>query len=428
MIGATNARDSMTPSSMTAAVAAAVPALYAAAAGILQWLATRTQPLGPDAQAFLGIASSFSPDTLVGGPREPVWVTLMAIPVGLVGPNPDVPRLMGVIGFVLMIVAFQSAAWNLFGRTWAIISALLLATRPWLAFQAARGLREETAAALILLFGIGIVLSGRRPGRYVWLALGAALIALLRWDSLLLTIPVLGVALLFRRIRLRYWVTCAVLIAAVVSPLVVGNWVKNGDPMYHSNIHARFFRNVEFQGKPGFLTPEEVAANSFGGPPTTWAGYLLGLHTPVQLAQRAAIGAAGIPYGEVFYALFYPERLVRLQQLGGLDIHFAEFLAAGLLAALGLLGGVFLLLGRAWPLGLILFLSIIEFAPIGEIFDPRLAITADPFLLLGCLEMLAVFTRRRDAKVLAERFWRLASLGGRAPWTRGAAVEPILKP
>jgi len=389
-----------------------LPSAYAALLGIAEWLFHRSDPLQPDAQAFLAWADSFGPLSLVGGTREPVWVALMALPVRLVGPSPDVPRLLGVSGFVLMVGSFQLVAERLYGRNRAAIAAAILATSPWLTFQAAEGLREETSAALLLLFGIGVVSVGKDTKRIAGLAFFVGLIAMLRWDTLLITLPVSAVALAVHRVQIRYWVMSVAVVAVVVSLLVIGNWVRYGDPMYHSNIHARFFRNVEFQDKPGFLTSQEVAANNFAGPSVTWAGYLFGLHTPAQLAKRTVVGTVRIVGGEAYYSLFYPEKPFEPHQIGEFLLILAKVTLVALLVLLGVVGGLFLLPGPTWPLGVILLLSIVEFTPIGDMCDLRLAITTIPFTLLGILETLALLTQRWQRGPVVARLRHLARLGG----------------
>ena len=96
------------------------------------------------------MAKSFTYLSLVSGPREPLWIALLALPVKIFGAHPDVIRLFGVIGFASLLLAFQLIARTLYGSLTAGIAALLLASSPWLIFRSTRGLREEASNARTL--------------------------------------------------------------------------------------------------------------------------------------------------------------------------------------------------------------------------------------------------------------------------------------
>jgi hypothetical protein len=369
---------------------ACVPAVVAAAAGLRQWLSVREGPLTGDAVGYMDIATAWTPLDLVGGRREPVWPTLVALPVRLLGPEPDIIRLLGVAGFVLLVMSFQLVARKLYGSLWAAAGALALAMSPWLIHQSARGYREETTAALVLLFALGVMSARSNPKRLPALAAGAALVGLLRFDTLLLTLPTLLVAFTLHRPPVRVWLASAVVFAALVSPILFGNWIRFGDPMYHVNFHARRFTNKEFRDQPGFPTSAELK-NLSDGPPTTWGAYLFELHTPTELATRTLSGVQHIGLRQARVLMFYPNLP---------EARSPVSIVSALMALTGVLGGALLLRGAAWSFGLLMFLSLVEFAPIARLTDDRLALTFIPLLVLGYLQALVVLTRHARLRLL----------------------------
>src|SRR5260370_36248432 len=108
-------------------------------------------------------------------------------------------------------------------------------------------------------------------------------------------LPVLGLALVRDRPSPLTWGLGPALVAVLVGPLLIANYVEYGDPLYHSNSHARFFRNIEFPGQPGF-----------DGPPITWTQHVVGLHSKTTLVERAVKSFETIPFTVVNLAVFTP--------------------------------------------------------------------------------------------------------------------------
>ncbi len=378
-----------------AGILAFLPALCAVTTGIFQWMAVRTQPLDSDAQYFLQLARTINPLSAATTSREPLWSALIALAGVFGGPSKDVVELVGVAGFVLMVTSFQMVARRLFGTLWAGVAALCLAVSPWLIYQSARGLREETSAALVLLLALVLVSAQWSYRKAIGVGILVGLSAILRWDTLLLALPVLVLATVLRKCSPQ-WLAISVATALVItSPLVVGNWWRYGDPMYFSNIHAVWFRNLEFRDQPGFPTSAELAKDSYAGPHISWSYYLFGLHTPEEMAKRTLWGVAAIPYGTTSLTIFRAVGKPVPPQLAFTSLeNFVKVFIPALLVLAGALGGVLLLLSPDWVFGAILFLSVAE-------FDPRLAITVVPFLLLGMmktLQMVSSLVRGRSVK------------------------------
>lgn len=347
----------------------------------------RGVPLQPDAANYLALADTFGWHRLWGGVREPVWPTLLAGPIAVAGPDPMVLRAFGLLFFPLLVVAFQHLATSVVSRWWALLGGLLVAISPWLRVQALEGLREVPAAAGLLLLVAALV---RRRGSYGWregllLGTGAALLALLRWDTILISVPLLVLSALLRRAHPRDTAVALSAIAVLTAPLTMGNLQQYGDPLHHSNIHAVFFRNVEFGGQPGYPTREELARDGYAGPPTSWAAYLFrdrplgdlknktlegGPIGVLEISKVAATGRARHDH----YALQLPPESDDLVPWGFL-------LSTGAATLL-------LLHRRQWHLAVFVPLVVFQLAPVQHIMDARLGISVYPVSVLCVLVVL----------------------------------------
>jgi hypothetical protein len=377
-------------------LAGLLPGAYALATGLHRFSQVHGARLDPDAITYLRLAAHMTPATVLTGQKEPLWPALLAIPVSVVGAHPGVIRLLGVAGFLLLVVAFQRLVALLYGRAWGIMAALLFAASPWLIYQAARGLREEASAGLVLLFAAGVI-KGTHGRRLMLLAAGAAVIALLRWDSTLLTLPTLAVATIISRPGVRRAALSAAIFAMVVAPLLIMQKLTYGEPLYFANGRAAgFFRNQEFQGRPGFPTVAQVSRDAYTGERISWFEYFFHLHTPQETAGRALAGLVSLPLSVTRCAVAFPRRgwftapewptLALARDL--------PTLLTWLIVVSGFAGAVLLVRRRGtWPLPLMLAMSILMFAPIAKLIDPRLLMPALPFLVIGAIE--AVHAGRR---------------------------------
>lgn len=367
-----------------------IPLVYGLVLSIREYYRVEDTTIFPDTANFLDLAAIFPRDTYWGGFREPVWTTLLVGPVKLFGHGEIVARSLSMVGFLVLIVVVQWTARTFWGRAWGLVAAIGIAASPFLVTHSVSGLREETAAAGIVAFGC-IVCRGP-TSRRGWLALAvfAALLALLRWDTVTLVLPVFALAMLLRRVDWRTIVGSAVVFLALISPLVIGNASIHDDPLYHTNIHSVFYRNQEFAGQPGYPSIEAVAERAFTGPPDTWLNYVFGEHELDEVAKRAVRGPvfATLYIGglAVFGGNQAPPPAVELPTLGIFadNVQIVEWL----LFFGGIAGAVLMIRNRRWPLAMLLGLSVFAHFPIVNLdgYDFRLEIAIWPLLLLANIE------------------------------------------
>jgi len=372
-------------------IAEVLPAAVALTLGTSLAIALRDRVLDPDVLEFEAIARNMSLATVIGGAREPLWPVLFILPVRLLGDQSALAiRLIGVLAFVFMVVVFQHLVRELFGRRWSIVAALLMAATPWLLYQAVRGLREQTAAALVMLLVLAILPPKVTGRRIVILFALAGITGLLRWDAMVVMLPVLGLTLLIRRPRPLVWIAGPAVVALLVGPLLLVNYVDYGDAFVHSNIHARFYRNVEFHDQPGFVTSAQMKISSFSGPPITWTQYVFGLHSNAELARRAVTSFATIPLRLISEAIFiskaqylFPSAVAAILQAVAPFVSVVIWLAA-------VVGGLSLLRSRAWAVPVILGETILLYSPIANLIEYRLVLTALPLLGICVLQAIRI--------------------------------------
>jgi 4-amino-4-deoxy-L-arabinose transferase-like glycosyltransferase len=330
-----------------------------------------------------------TPQTVFGGLREPLWPLLLVPAVRLLGSHSDIAiRMIGVLGFAFMVFAFQLLTRRLFGRTTGTVACVLLAACPWLVYQAARGLREETSAGLILVLCFALIVPKVGGRRFIALFALAGITGLLRWDAMVVMLPVIGLAMLIHRPPPVVWIAGPALLVLLVGPLLVANYFDHGDALYHSNIHARFFRNLEFHDQPGFPTSAEIAKFAFTGPPITWTQYVFGLHSPAVLAERAVRAFEIIPINVTTLAVFYGAQHEPLPGAIETAVGAVKTPVVLILWALAAAGGLFMIRTRAWSVPLILFGIILMYSPIAGLIDFRLVLTTLPLLAICAMDSL----------------------------------------
>jgi 4-amino-4-deoxy-L-arabinose transferase-like glycosyltransferase len=323
-------------------------------------------PLDPDAQSYRAYAQAL---TWIGphgfysasfGEREPLYPALVRVALTLLGDSDLSLRLLTLalsIGVVYLTFRLGRA---LFGFGGGLGAGMLLGLSVPAVIESGRGLRVELEA--LLLTGSAWLLLGKRGS----LTFGRAGLAGLLAGALLLTrfpyAPALIVlfaasAWWHRDLGPRVWrpILVATTIALVlVLPHRVALALRHGDEGYDVHRTLRWIANQEFQGQPGFPSPEGVVRDPYAGPRITLAQYYFGLHSPWEVAWRSARGLAraGLNLSPVGYV--EEVRAVLGLRLGWVDI---------LVTALGVIGLPILMSRRnAGWIVLVLLLGLVHVA------------------------------------------------------------------
>lgn len=277
-----------------------------------------SNPLAPDAIYYRYIADQMR-SPLDTETREPLFIWFVKGMFFVFGSSDLNLRILTVILSIGCIVLLFIVARSLFNGFVAVFATFLYATNSSLIVLSVRGLRHELFTMFVLVFVWFLIRGTRSPVKklegslanqltdqptnrptdnpiLLGLIAGIGLLANLGFYSFIFPgIIYFGIR---RRLHFTRIILPIFLSLVVVSPVLIHNRVLYGDFMYSVNVHAPFYRNIEFAGKPGFPTKEEVANNSFCGPELTMFDYIFRLHSPAEVVRRSVVGFWRIYAGE----------------------------------------------------------------------------------------------------------------------------------
>jgi hypothetical protein len=237
-------------------------------------------PIEPDCDVYLSLAKRL-PSLFDTDFREPLFIWMVRVFTSLTAPNGLNLRLMTVILSILCIYATYQTGRRLLGNAPALLASLAVAISPLLIYYAQGGLRLELTILTVLPFYYLAMRKSPNPTLSESLELGswAGLNLLNVLSSYVFTVPLM----VYKAIRDRFawWkMTLAILLSfLIVTPHLVHNKKQFDDFFYSVNIHAKYYRNREFAGRPGFPTLSEVIKDGYAGPPTTTFHYIFGMHS-----------------------------------------------------------------------------------------------------------------------------------------------------
>lgn len=337
----------------------------------------RRKPLDPDARGFLEIVESgaWYATAASTGPwvREPAWIWVARTGGWALGTTENTLRLMSLLAGLLVVAQTARLGSRWFGPAVGLAGATGVALAPqWLEWSA-RGLRTEWYALVVLTFVFEWEKARERRANGAGaarLGLLAAAAQLTYISSAAWTFPLLLVwALGGRRGATRFVAAAAISLLPLLPHLVFNyRFQDSRDPLFSSNIHARYYKNYEFQDKPGHLTREEFLRDPYAGPPVTTMKYLLGMHSPAELARGMARGGWNI----------FARRVAGIEQFGASKTLVAVY-ALGVLAALLGRGG-----GGRRSVGIWIWMSLpfLYLASLPGGMDTRLVAFLTPWMWL----------------------------------------------
>ena len=254
------------------------------------------QHLDPDAVGYFDIAQKGgglfqTATTLAPYIREPLFIWLIKIIFLFLSKTQTALRILTFLLSLAVIPAVYIVVKRITDARAGLGAAFACAANPYFIFMSARGLRMELfiLCTLGLLYALILMQEWAKWG-WLWTGLAAGALCLTQVTSLSYVIP------LIIYFGCRRSVRPLALAAALVMPLFMiashlhFNYKQFGDPLYSTNIHARFYRNREFVGRPGFPTVQEVKADPYTGEPITSYGYIIKLHTIPQIIKISSRG------------------------------------------------------------------------------------------------------------------------------------------
>jgi hypothetical protein len=235
------------------------------------------------------------------GWREPGWIWIIKAWSWLTGSATLMhQRLLTIALSTLLLWVAYTLFRDYTGRPLVgLLAAGLLGMNPYLIGLSTQGMREEAYLIAVLCFVYVVFVSGARlslRGQVIGLALSGVAVQLLRFNSYVILIPLLAVWAWRQTAGKRRYVALPVAFIVLLSvPHMVHNSRAYGDPMYSVNVHYAWTRNHEFVnfkkiGCDGCPSQEELQVNCCGGPPVGLYGYLFGMHSLEEIAERTSRG------------------------------------------------------------------------------------------------------------------------------------------
>jgi|GEM_PF-2424558 len=385
---------------------------------------TLLDPDAHDYREFAGKTNFFSATGFYSarfGIREPFFISAVKLFFMLTCPSDTHLRIVSSIFSVVVVYLTYRIGREWFNEATALIAAFIMVVHPYVIALSARGLREELFTTLLLLFiyygHIKTSLSTRT--RAVTCGVLAGCLLLTRVECLPLLILTLACYLFLLKRRWNAGMATATLAIAVVLvlPHLYNTYTRYGDPFYAINHHTRFYANIEFAGKPGFPTTEQIAKEGwYAGPKITPFEYYFKHHTLWQVVTRSTMGLATITFAmpgsfaagkgtlrRVTHSIKTLKNNFSMHQVAAflklffsiVVKDFADYLmAAGMI--LSFLAGVVLFIWKRWWI-LFVYLIVLQIqtsfiASLG--IEDRLAVHSYPMIALCCAYAIYWFSSR----------------------------------
>jgi hypothetical protein len=267
---------------------------------VLRLNSTAGVTASPDAAGYVDLAGQMSwLDPWRASAREPVWTAFVKVTTGPFGYTVDA---LQIAAFLVGVVALVACVWALHQigcRGWLLVAgtaAIALSER--LIVTSGQGTRE-TMAVLAVAVAVGLV--ARSPQ---WLPVLAAVMLAIRWEMGVALLVVSAALLVGRVITWRRLLLGVGLAAVLMGPFVVNNAREYDDPLWHSNIHATFYANLE-DTKGVVLTEPllppserirpEIKVPMYRAPLISWGEFVTDVLGPAEFAKREAKALIVLP-------------------------------------------------------------------------------------------------------------------------------------
>lgn len=254
--------------------------------------ALETYPPAADLPSYVAAAEGarWFFDTGVREPAFPALIRVLSRVTGMDGLAAG--RTAAVLSTLALAVAVYLYARHVGGPLAALGAGLVFVSTPAIPAYAAHG--DRGAFIALLLLGWTYTVFERRSRTAAGILGGLLLLS--RLDLILPLLLGSGLSVVLsaaRRTEARRQAAVLGLSLLLVAPYVAHLSVRYGDPLYPQSVHARFWANAEFVGRPGF--PEnrsDFRADPYQGGPISSYRYVFGMHRAPELVGRYAWGTA----------------------------------------------------------------------------------------------------------------------------------------
>ncbi|MDY6864209.1 MAG: glycosyltransferase family 39 protein [Thermodesulfobacteriota bacterium] len=335
-------------------------------------------PLEPDVKGFYSRAMAMK-SFYQASAREPLYIFVCKIWLKIFNNRPFALRLLSLFSSLFLIFMVYLIGCRAFSPLIGILSAHLVSINYYLIYSSIRGVRFEFFNALILCFiFIAFIKKNISLNRALAiLTLIGASMVLVRLSALFLVLCFLCYYFIEKsresKNKFNFILKISfsfLIILLAVFPYLLNNKRVFGEWFYPSNNHAVAMRNIEFSGKKGFPTREEIKKNLYAGEKITPSKYIFGMHTLKDVFVRYLKGYYYCFSRYIKYSLHENKWILPF----GITGLFAMFFSSARFIPICMAITVF-------PTAFILPLNVTENGVMG--MDMRFAMPAYPFFALG---------------------------------------------
>jgi hypothetical protein len=215
--------------------------------------------------------------------------------------NHTLLRESGILLNITSIFLIFLFVWWFAGKFSALICALLLSINSYSIFYSIMYLRVDVMTILnlsILILFIILLKTDKykhlTTAGIIFFCSMASITRLSALSTVFLTVILfILIKIIYKKWNIkdfRIGFVVIVVTLSTVSPYLIYNYTQTSDFTPVMNHHAKFWRNHEFAGKPGYPTISKVAENPYSGPETTSFKYMFEDHTLVKAIIQYAKG------------------------------------------------------------------------------------------------------------------------------------------
>jgi hypothetical protein len=267
---------------------------------VLRASSTAGMTPNPDAFGYVDLAGQMSwLDPWRASAREPLWIAFVKVTTGPFGYTVEALQSVTFLMSVVALIACVWALWQIGCRGWVLVAgtaAIALSER--LINTAGQGTRETMA---VLAAAVAVGLAARWPK---WLPVLAALTLAVRWELGVSLMGLSALLILVGGVPWRRFVLGMGLAAVLMGPFIVHNAREYDDPLFHTDIHATFYANLERTDgvvvTEPLLPPEErirpeIRVPMYRAPLISWGQFVADVVGPGDVAKREAKAAIVLP-------------------------------------------------------------------------------------------------------------------------------------